>query len=166
MFRIHWRLHGTIGPAVLKSTFVGSTTVPECYPQQHFNRSRGAHSLPPLFIPSFPAAFPFCSSLAPWLAPPSHRQFGWQAQEFGHIRRNRSGKVGRSKNIEFTVTSALPVQVGEVRTACEVQATASNALDQLSDDDGHDDDDNAFGSVSLPLFLCKSSCRRCCDCFI
>ena len=107
MFRIHWRLHGTIGPAVLKSTFFGSATVPECHPQQHFNSSRGAHSLPSLFIPSFPAAFPFCSSLAPWPDPPSQRQFGWQAREFGHIRRNRSGKVGRSNNMEFTLTSAL-----------------------------------------------------------
>ena len=107
MFRIRWRLHGIIGPVVLKSTFVGSAMVPECNPRQHFCRSRGAHSLPPLFIPSFPAAFPVCSSLAPWLDPPSQRQFGWQAREFGHIRRNRSGKVGRSKNIEFTLTSAL-----------------------------------------------------------
>ena len=107
MFRIHWRLHGTSGPAVLKSTFFGYATLPECHPQQHFSLFRGAHSLPPLFIPSFPAAFPFCSSLAPWLAPPSQWQFGWQAREFGHIRRNRFGKIGRSKTIEFSLTSAL-----------------------------------------------------------
>ena len=106
MHRILRRLHGTIGPAVLNSTFVGVARVPECYLRPHFGRAKGTRSLPPLFFPSFPSAFPLflpsfpASPLPPSSNPADRRESSGTSGAIGP-----AGNFGRSKNTEFTLIS-------------------------------------------------------------